>query len=217
MSRAGEAGTRAAVEALRAAIANGDIAPGQRLIEPELADLFGVSRASARAALMALTGEGLVERIPNRGARVRVISVDEAVAITECRMVLEALCARKTAERVTPSQVEMLVALGESMTAAVEDGDAVKYSAHNRRLHGLLSEIAAQPVAEDLLQRLQGKLVRHQFRLALRPGRARTSLPQHLAIIDAIAARDPDAAAAAATAHLQSVIEALRTSEPALP
>ena len=77
------------------------MAPGQRLVEEELAALLGVTRASLRAALFDLTAEGLVERIPNRGARVRAITLEEAVAITECRMALEGLCAAKAAERVS--------------------------------------------------------------------------------------------------------------------
>ena len=63
--------------------------------------MLGVTRQSLRAALLDLTADGLVERIPNRGARVRVVSTAEAVAITECRMALEALCAVKAAERIT--------------------------------------------------------------------------------------------------------------------
>ena len=78
----GEAGRKAALDALRTAIVNGDVVPGQRLVEPELAETFGVTRAAMRAALIDLTAEGLVERIPYRGARVRIVSVDEAVAIT---------------------------------------------------------------------------------------------------------------------------------------
>src|SRR5580692_4264412 len=61
--------------ALRRAILTGGYAPGQRLVEEELAALFDVTRASLRAALLDLTAEGLVERIPNRGARVRVVSI----------------------------------------------------------------------------------------------------------------------------------------------
>ena len=82
---AGAAGRQLAGERLRQAILAGDMAPGQRLIEEELAGMLGVTRASLRAALFDLTADGLVERIPNRGARVRAITVDEAVAITECR------------------------------------------------------------------------------------------------------------------------------------
>ena len=96
---AGAPGRRLAAERLRQAILAGDMAPGQRLVEEELAGTLGVTRASLRAALFDLTAEGLVERIPNRGARVRAISVGEAVAIIECRMVLEGLCAAKAAGR----------------------------------------------------------------------------------------------------------------------
>jgi DNA-binding GntR family transcriptional regulator len=204
---------QAAVDALRAAILGGDMAPGQRLVEAELADGYGVSRASVRAALIDLTAEGLVERIPHRGARVRIVSRDEAVAITECRMVLEGLCAAKAAERVTGAQREALAELGEGMRRAVEDADPMKYSALNREMHRLVREIAAQPVADGLLRRLNAQLVRHQFRLALRPGRPQVSLPEHLAIIDAIRRRDPDAAELAARRHLHSVIRALRDTD----
>jgi DNA-binding GntR family transcriptional regulator len=202
--------TRAAVEALRTALADGDLAPGQRLIEADLATSFGMSRAGVRAALIQLAGEGLVERVPNRGARVRTYSVDEAVAITECRMVLEGLCAAKAAERATDEQLAVLAGLGDQLRSAVADADPMKYSALNRELHRLIREYAAQPVATELLDRLNGQVVRHQFRLALRPGRPQTSLPEHLAVIDAIRRRDPAAAEAAIRTHLTSVIDALR-------
>jgi DNA-binding GntR family transcriptional regulator len=209
-AREGAAATRKTVAALRQALFEGDLAPGQRLVEGELAELYGVSRASVRAALIDLTADGLVERIPNRGARVRVVPVEEAVAITECRMVLEGLCAAKAAEHATDEQIGVLTGLGDQMQRAVAGGDPVKYSALNRELHRLVREYSAQPVAADLLDRLGGQIVRHQFRLALRPGRPHVSLPEHLAIIDGIARRDPAAAEAAARAHLASVITALR-------
>jgi DNA-binding GntR family transcriptional regulator len=206
----GAARTRSAVEALRAALANGELAPGQRLIEADLAAALSMNRAGVRAALIELAGEGLVERVPNRGARVRVVSVAEAVAITECRLVLEGLCAAKAAQRATDEQVGVLTELGDRLRRAVADADPLTYSELNRQLHRLVREYAAQPVAAGLLDRLNGQLVRHQFRLALRPGRPQVSLPEHLAIIDAIARRDAPAAEAAARAHLASVIEALR-------
>jgi DNA-binding GntR family transcriptional regulator len=209
----GEAGRQAAAEALRSAILNGDVVPGQRLVEPELAESFCVTRAAMRAALIDLTAEGLVERIPNRGARVRVVSVEEAVAITECRMVLEGLCAARAADKATDDQIAALVELGARMRSAVADGEPMKYSALNRDLHSLVREIADQRPAAELLQRLNGQIVRHQFKLAMRAGRPQVSLPEHLAIIDAIARRDPDAAEAAARAHLRSVITALQETE----
>ena len=74
----------------------------------DLARALGVTRQSRRAALLDLTAEGLVERVPNRGARVRVVTADEAVAITECRMALEALCAVKAAQRITDAEAAQL-------------------------------------------------------------------------------------------------------------
>jgi DNA-binding GntR family transcriptional regulator len=209
----GEAGRQAALDALRAALMAGDVVPGQRLVEAELAETFGVTRASMRAALIDLTADGLVERIPHRGARVRVVSIEEAVAITECRMVLEGLCAAKAAEKATDGEIEGLRELGGQLRAAVEDGEPMKYSALNRELHRTVREIAGQPVAAELLERLHGQIVRHQFQLSMRAGRPHVSLPEHLAIIEAIAGRDPEAAEHAARAHLRSVIGALRETE----
>jgi DNA-binding GntR family transcriptional regulator len=206
----GEPGRQLASEKLRRAILAGDMAPGQRLVEEELAAFLHVTRASVRAALIGLTAAGLVERIPNRGARVRVVTLDEAIAITECRMALEGLCARKAAERVTPEQAAALRELGERMSDAVTSGEPVKYSALNRALHQQVIEISGQTVAAGLLARLNGQFVRHQFQLSLTPGRPQQSLPEHLAIIEAIAARRPDDAEHATRHHLNSVVTALR-------
>jgi DNA-binding GntR family transcriptional regulator len=208
--KTGESGKQQALAALRRAILAGDVVGGQRLVEAELAAMFGVTRASVRAALIDLTAEGLVERIRNRGARVRVVTPDEAIAITECRMVLEGLCAAKAAERVTPAQAAQLRELGADMSRAVADGDPLKYSALNHEVHRMVRDISGQAVAADLLERLHGQIIRHQFGLSLRPGRPQASLPEHLAIITAVTERRPREAEAAARMHLRSVIAALR-------
>jgi DNA-binding GntR family transcriptional regulator len=205
------AGARARSHAhaeLRQAILNGDYAPGQRLVEEDLAALLGVTRASLRAALLDLAAEGLVERVPNRGARVRVVTTEEAVAITECRMALEALCAVKAAQHITDAEAAELRRLGERMASAV--ADPLAYSQLNHEMHRRMREISGQHVAVGLLERLNAQLVRYQFQIALRPGRARRSLAEHLAIIDAVAGRRPADAEAATHRHLESVIAALR-------
>lgn len=206
----GEPAKRFAVDALRKALLDGDMVAGQRLVEPDLAEKFGISRSSVRAALLDLAVEGLVERIPNKGARVRVIPIDEAVEINECRMVLDGLCASKAAECATEEQVEELRELGRSMTAAVEEGEPLKYSALNFELYGRIRTISGQVTAARLLDRLHDQVIRHQFRLAVGPGRAQTWLPEHLAIIDAIARHDAAAAEAATRTHLGNIAEALR-------
>ncbi|WP_326655845.1 GntR family transcriptional regulator [Streptomyces sp. NBC_00385] len=206
----GEQAKQHALGELRQAILRGEMAPAQRLVEDELAEQFGVTRASIRAALLELASEGLVERIRNRGSRVRVVTKEEAVAITECRMVLEGLCAAKVAAGATEEQLAELAETGAAMAKAVADGEPMTYSELNHRLHALIREFSGQRTAVGLLERLNGQLVRHQFQLALRPGRPQKSLSEHLAVIDAITSRDPQAAEAAVRAHLGSVIDALR-------
>jgi DNA-binding GntR family transcriptional regulator len=213
--RVGEAARAHAYTALRRSILNGDFAPGQRLVEEELAATLGVTRQSLRAALLDLTTEGLVERIPNRGARVRVVSTTEAVQITECRMALEALCAVKAALNVTDEEAAQLRELGENLKRAVAEGNPFKYSELNRELHRRVGVISRQTVAVALLDRLHGQLVRHQFQLALRPGRPEVSVGEHLAILNAIADRRPEEANLAVRAHLASVISALRADDTA--
>jgi DNA-binding GntR family transcriptional regulator len=207
---AGEAARVHAFGVLRQAILSGDLAPGQRLVEEELAGTLGVTRQSLRAALLDLTADGLVERIPNRGARVRVVTAEEAVAITECRMALEALCAAKAAERVTDDEAAQLRELAEELKRSVAERNPSKYSELNRELHRRVGVISGQAVAVGLLERLHAQLVRHQFQLAQRPGRPEASLPEHVAIAHAVADRRPLDADRAVRAHLASVIEALR-------
>ncbi|MEU1483980.1 GntR family transcriptional regulator [Streptomyces sp. NPDC005752] len=206
----GRAGRSAVSSGIREALAAGDMVPGQRLVEQELSEVFRATRSSVREALQDLAAEGLVELIPRRGARVRVISVEEAVQITECRALLEGLCARRAAENASDEVRRELKDIGSAMSRAVAEGDPDAYSVLNRRLHESIGEVSDQKVAQALLERMNGQMVRYQFRLALRPGRPARSLPQHLAIIDAVVSGDADAAEAAARAHVESVVEALR-------
>lgn len=203
--------------AIRQALSSGDMVPGQRLIEQELAESLHVTRSAVREALQDLAGDGLIELVPRRGARVRIVSVDEAIQITECRAALEGMCARRAAERASADARQGLREIGTRMSQAVAEQDLTTYSGLNRELHSAIAHMSGQTVAAGLLDRLKGQMVRYQFRLALRPGRAAQSLPQHLAIIEAIVTGDPAAAEAAARAHLDSVIEELRTGPDRAP
>ncbi|RLV48602.1 GntR family transcriptional regulator [Nocardioides mangrovicus] len=199
---------------VREAILVGELEPGDRLVEADLAGRYGASRGAVRAALMELAHEGLVERLPNRGARVREVGLAEAIAITEVRLAVEALCAAKAAERVSDEQIAELRSLGRQMQTAVATGDVEVYSGLNQLLHRRIREISDQPVAAQVLSRLRAQNVRHQFALARRPGRVQVSLPEHLAIIDEICARSPGGAERAVRRHITSVLEELqRTAE----
>jgi DNA-binding GntR family transcriptional regulator len=195
---------------LKDAILNGEFAPHQRLIEADLSERYDASRASVRTALLNLTSEGLVERVPNRGARVRAISVDEAVEIVEVRIGLETLCARKAAENLTEPDADQLRRLRSDIEDAVRSGNLVEYARLNQDLDRRIRELSHHRTATQLLDRLRAQSARHQFRLAFHPGRAGQSAPEHIAIIDAVLARDPDAAEAATRAHLEGIVHVLR-------
>ena len=199
---------------LRAAILRGEYAPRQRLIEIELAERFDASRFVLRNAFTQLAGEGLIELQPNRGARVREVSLDEAIEITELRRAIEGLVAARAAERVTDEEIVALRTLGKEMQEVVARADMLRYSDLNAQLHARVRAIARHASATRIIEQLHGQMVRHQFRLSLMPGRPFTSLPEHLAIIDAIATRDPAAAELAMRTHLTSVLHALTNFTP---
>jgi DNA-binding GntR family transcriptional regulator len=198
------------VVALRTAILAGDYAPQQRLIEADLCDQFDATRFIIRAALKELAAAGLVEVQRNRGARVRLVTIEEAIEITEVRRELEGLGAARAAERRTGDQTAALRAIINAMRASVKAGELLTYSDLNAQLHGEVRRIAAHETSARILEALRGQMVRHQFTLALVPGRPAVSLPQHQAIVKAIIAGDPAAARDAMHAHIDSVIEALR-------
>jgi DNA-binding GntR family transcriptional regulator len=205
----------AARDDLRTAILAGEYTPGERLVEAQLTERFGVSRFTIRLALQDLSGEGLVEIQRNRGAQVRKISLAETIEITQVRMVLEGLVAAQAAERVTAEQASELDEIGLLMRRAVDAGEFRRYSDLNARLHDLIRTIAGHATADRLIGTLRAQLARHQFMLSLLPGRPLVSLPQHERIITAIREHDPAAAELAMRDHIASVIEVLRSlAEP---
>lgn len=197
-------------DSLREGILRGEYVAGQRLVETDLCEHFGTTRFIIRSALQSLSAQGLVEMRRNRGARVRTVTIEEAIEITEVRRELEGLGAALAATRCTKAHATSLRAIVSAMRASVKAGELVSYSDLNAELHGEVRRIAAHETSARILVALRGQMVRHQFSLSLVPGRPNVSLPQHEAIARAIIARDADAARAAMHDHIESVIQALR-------
>jgi len=208
-----ERGTEAeeGYERLYQAILRGEFQPNERLLEMDLAQRYNVGRAAIRTTLARLEQDGLVEREPNRGARVRAISEEEAVETLEARAVLEGLAARYAARNVTDADVTDLRAIVGEMEARLAEGDLLGISEGNTRLHSRLLQIANNTTVARLIERLHAQHVRSQFRLILVPGRPPRSVAEHRAIVEAIASRDSDAAEAAMRSHLANIVETLRT------
>jgi DNA-binding GntR family transcriptional regulator len=198
------------VTAVRDGIMQGRYAPGQRLPESDLVALHRASRGAVRTALAQLENEGIIEREHNRGARVRPISLEEAVEITEARAVLEGLCAAKAAERATADDRARLRELGAQLTVAVESSDIMTYTRVNQLVHHAVRDIAAHNIAGTLLDRLRTQSVRYHYTVALLPGRPAVGLREHLEVIETVCSGDADLAQQTMHDHLLSVVSALQ-------
>jgi DNA-binding GntR family transcriptional regulator len=198
-----------AYETLHARIVAGELSPGERLIEEELAEELGESRGAIRTALLRLDHDGLVVRERNRGARVRRVSTREAVEILEARAALESLAAGYAAERRTDDEAEELREIVAEMARLHAAGELLAMSERNAAMHRRILEISGHAVARDICGRLNSQLVRFQFRTVLAPGRSTKSLAEHTAIVEAIAAGDRAAAETVMRVHLSQVAQAL--------
>jgi DNA-binding GntR family transcriptional regulator len=195
---------------LREAIVTGRFQPSERLVETDLARVLGVGRSAVRTALARLEHEGLVEHERHRGARVRLVVAEEAVEILEARAVLEGLAARHAALRATPDDIEGLREILDEMRRRLDAGDLLGASDENAVLHRTLLEVSGHATATRLIATLKSQLVRFQYRTIMLPGRSERSFSEHEAIVDAVAAGDPEAAETAMRTHLSHVAEALR-------
>jgi len=190
---------------LRRAIVSGELMPNERLIEADLANSLGFPRAAVRMALVRLAQENLVERLPNRGARVRRISEHEAIELLEARMALECLAAEHAAQKATDADIRALRAIVAEMETAVVQNLAV-YGELNTRLHTEIARISNHRVASRLLDDLRSRNTMLHFRpLLLIPRDPWERLRQHKVIVEAIAVHDAPAAASAMREHLSDI------------
>jgi DNA-binding GntR family transcriptional regulator len=197
---------------LRMAILRGDLVPNQRLVEADMSSAFELPRAAVRTALVRLEHEGLIEREPHRGARVRLVTEQEAVEILEARAALEGLAASQAAKNITRARAAELRAVLERQRAALAKEDLLGASDVNAQLHAKIVELSGHATAQRLISALNSQMVRFQFRTILMPGRPAQSLQEHNAIVEAVAAGDATKAERAMHRHLTNVAQALERS-----
>lgn len=198
------------VDRFRQDIVNGVYMPRERLVEAELAVRYGVNRSAMRAALIELSAEGLVEREPQRGARVRALTLKEGIEIGQVRRELECLCARLAAERASPAEREQLRELVEDLREAYDQRDMPRYMAANSRFHTTILEIARHEIAQDIVTRLGNLNFQRHFPMAFTSPVPAASDEEHGRIAQAIIDGDGDAAAAVMYEHLDATIRALQ-------
>jgi DNA-binding GntR family transcriptional regulator len=203
-----------AYQQLKRDIMEGVYTPRQRLIETELAQVLGVSRATLRAALLRLHHEGFVEIQPNRGAQVRSFSVEEATRILQVREVLEGLAAAIAAEQMTSAQLAELRDIVAEMEQKLATDDLLGHLPLVGRFHQRIIEAAGNEFVGQFLGMLRAPLIRHQFRIILTPGRKDESLAEHREILTYLERRDAMGAKQAMRRHIAQLRRSLQQASP---
>jgi DNA-binding GntR family transcriptional regulator len=181
-------------------IITGEIKPGQRLDERDLAERFEVSRTPVREALRGLQERGLVEIMPRRGVIVATISLDGLGELLEAQCELEALVARRAAESMTPMERKELELLHQQGALQAESGDQAGYLETNDQFHATIARGTHNAVLITMLGDLRDRLA--PFRRAQTyVDRLAVSHDEHDAIVRAIFAGDPEAAFIAMRDH----------------
>lgn len=196
------------VRAIGDRIVTGFLRPGEKLDEASLAARFDVSRTPVREALGRLSAMGLVERRPNRGATVAVVTQEHLASMFESMAELEAICARFSAERMTAGERRALEVEHQASARLVQLTAEEDYEYFNTEFHTRLYRGAHSKHIYELTVMTRSRLApfrRAQFML---PGRLAKSWQEHDVIVTAIMRGDGAAAGNAAKDHVSIVSEA---------
>jgi DNA-binding GntR family transcriptional regulator len=195
----GEATHSRAYAVLKEAVLAGHFRPGELVTLRSLAKQLSISEMPVREALRRLTSEGAFEALPNRSARVPVLTRRQVEQIVELRQELEGKAAALAARNITLVQIEHLRALQQGMEQSIANGDLHTFTSLNMAFHFEIYRIADNPVLVPLIQMLwlrMAPLVAQTMTLlgSKNAGTRRVQLENHERMLAAFQARDPVAA-----------------------
>jgi DNA-binding GntR family transcriptional regulator len=207
--------TRRIAESITAAIVERRLMPGTKLAEQKIADIFKVSRTIVRQALHQLSRDKLVTLTQARGARVAQPSVEEARQVFEVRQMLEAAMIKRAAAELSETQIVQLRQHLRDEEAAVQRTDVPGRTQLLADFHVVLARMLGNEALADILRELvsRSSLIALMYQSA---HSAEHSFAEHVAIVDAIEARDARAAVKLMQSHLQNVERNLRLN-PRVP
>jgi DNA-binding GntR family transcriptional regulator len=189
-------------QTLREAIVEGQLHPGDSLIEWHVARQFGTSRTPVREALLRLETEGLAFRVPRRGLVVRQVSEHEIFEVYAVRIVLEALAAREAAREATPPDIARLRWANQRLAEAIKDADFARVPAWSNEFHQALASAAHNAMLLRFIAQAQDWTRRAGTSTVSLPGRRGAAVKEHARLIEAIAAHEADTAERLAREHM---------------
>ncbi len=189
-------------ETIRSAIVHGELKPGERLMEVQLAEELGVSRTPVRESIRKLELEGLVKMVPRKGAYVTPMSVTDLVEMMEIRGALEGLVARLAAKYASPEEIDALRESNDCFENAIGNGDYDGIIDYDIAFHEILYKACGNNRLRSMIHSLREQMLRMRVEYVHHVTDMHPLRGQHRAIIDGVANGDPDAAEAAAKAHI---------------
>ena len=182
-------------------IRRGALLPGDRLRETELAERLSVSRTPVREAIRQLETDGLVTHAPRQGATIRSLDYAEVVELYEMRAVLEATAAQLAARVASDIELDELQELNAELSATKDPQEAARL---NRIFHATLFDIAKNRFLTKSMQALQKALFILGPTTLSEGSRAQDAVGEHAKVLDALSARDGEAAEAAMRTHIEA-------------
>lgn len=189
---------------LRQAILKGEIQPGERLMEIQLAEKMGVSRTPIREAIRKLSNEGLVTMIPRRGAVVAGISEKLLMDVLAVRMALEKMAYECAFKCITDEQIEELKASERKFEQAIQDNDLVKIAEADEGFHFVIYNAAQNDKLKEILTNLRDNMYRYRMEHAKNKDLRGKLIAEHKAIIDTLIRRDSVRGLAVVEEHIRN-------------
>jgi DNA-binding GntR family transcriptional regulator len=208
------------LDSLRALINQGDLAPGSRVPERALCQKFAVSRTPLREALKVLAAEGLVQLLPNRGARIASLDDTKLGHLFEVISMLESEGGRLAAARIGPAAVAEIQGMHYQMRAHFLRQELPEYFALNQAIHEAILSAADNPVLMSMYIGLSGRITRARYMAnKMRPDRWQQAMDEHEAILAALCERDGERLAGLLVRHLANkrdiILDAVRAQAAA--
>jgi len=202
------------LEELRDMIIEGALPAGSRVPERALCERFGVSRTPLREALKAIAAEGLIELLPNRGARVATLTAEDVGQTLKVIGALEALAGELACARLTEEDLAEIRARHFQMLAHHARRDRPAYFKANQAIHQAIVDAAQNPVLAQTYAQLSGRIRRARYAANLNPMRWDEAVAEHEAILAALTARDGERLARLLRSHLDNKSYALSQQDP---
>jgi DNA-binding GntR family transcriptional regulator len=188
--------------AMREAIVKGELKPGERLMEVQLAEEMGVSRTPVREAIRKLELEGLVVMVPRKGAYVAGLTLKDAANVFEIRGSLEGLAAALAAERITEEEINDLDRVLEDIAKAGEKGDVDTIIKKDMEFHQKLFSATRNERLAQIISNLKEQIDRFRIKSFTNPKRLKSVILEHKKILDAIKNGDAENAEKLARDHI---------------